>query len=60
MNRLLLILLAALSLLAGCASDSGSSKAAKTDPEGNSVSNIPWNRPQRWENQGQLGGMGNN
>lgn len=31
-----------------------------TQPEDpNSVSSIPWNRPEKWEGQGPLGGMMN-
>jgi hypothetical protein len=47
-----LLLLVASSLgLGGCASDE------PEDP--NRVSTIPWNRPERWESQGPLGGMMN-
>lgn len=35
--------------LSGCASDQAE------DP--NRVSTIPWNRPERWEGQGPLGGF---
>ena len=35
--------------LPGCATD------REEDP--NQVSTIPWNRPERWESQGPLGGM---
>lgn len=58
MRRLLLSLpllgLAALAL-PGCASDD-----RPKDP--NKVSTIPWNRPEKWESQGPMGGMmpGNN
>lgn len=44
-----LLLLGALFILAGCASD------APDDP--NQVSTIPWNRPEPWEGQGPLGGF---
>ena len=37
--------------LAGCAS------TEEEDP--NRVSTIPWNRPERWEGQGPMGGMMN-
>ena len=36
-------------LLASCAEQ-------ESDP--NRVSTIPWNRPEKWEGQGPLGGMG--
>lgn len=53
MGRLFAILLIALGALGlgGCASDE------QDDP--NRVSTIPWNRPERWESQGPLGGMMN-
>lgn len=35
--------------LGGCASDQ------PEDP--NKVTSIPWNRPERWEGQGPMGGM---
>jgi hypothetical protein len=41
----LLIAMAALAAAGGCAT-----------PEDN-VSSIPWNRPERWEGAGALGGM---
>jgi type IV pilus biogenesis protein CpaD/CtpE len=43
--RVLLAAVAA-SLLAGCAVE-----------ETDAVSNLPWNRPQRWEGQGMMGPM---
>ena len=36
--------------LSGCATTSESN-----DP--NHVTNIPWNKPERWESQGPMGGM---
>jgi hypothetical protein len=40
-----------LTTLVGCAS-------TDNEQSGNrEVSSIPWNRPQRWESGGQLGGM---
>ena len=52
MARLFTFLILAWSALAlgGCASQ-------EEDP--NRVSTIPWNRPERWESQGPLGGMMN-
>ena len=53
----LLLLLAALSFLAGCASTKSN---ADVDPNGETPSTIPWNRPESWEGGGALGGaMGN-
>ncbi len=53
MGRLILSLLligSAFVGLAGCAHE-------EEDP--NRVSTIPWNRPERWEGQGPMGGMMN-
>jgi len=50
MLRLLFVMLA-VATLAGCAS----TETAADDP--NRVSTIPWNRPERWEGAGPLGGM---
>lgn len=51
MRLLLLFLLVApmLALLPSCA------QQGEEDP--NRVSTIPWNRPEKWEGQGPLGGM---
>jgi outer membrane biogenesis lipoprotein LolB len=52
MAPLLRLLLAAFAivLLPACAS------TEQEDP--NRVSTIPWNRPEKWEGQGPMGGMG--
>ncbi len=53
MRFFLLVLIAASSFfITGCATDSQPS-----DP--NRVSSIPWNRPEKWEGQGPMGGMMN-
>jgi hypothetical protein len=44
----LLLLLGLCTLLSGCADTTA-------DPD--RVSTIPWNRPEKWEGQGALGGM---
>jgi hypothetical protein len=46
----LILLLAGAGLLGGCASGD-----KKEDPD--RVSTIPWNRPEKWESQGGLGGF---
>jgi hypothetical protein len=53
MGRLFAILILAFGAFTfgGCAS------SEEEDP--NRVSTIPWNRPERWESQGPLGGMMN-
>ena len=45
----LTLLLGGLCFLPGCASDE------PEDP--NRVSSIPWNRPEKWEGQGAMGGF---
>lgn len=45
----LALLLGTLGFLPGCATDE------PKDP--NRVSNIPWNRPEKWEGQGAMGGF---
>ena len=50
---LALALIAAGSLFtAGCATDTRPSDSDR-------VSSIPWNRPEKWEGQGPMGGMMN-
>jgi hypothetical protein len=46
----LLGIAAAALLLAGCAKD-------EPKPDSERVSTIPWNRPEKWEGQGMLGGF---
>ncbi len=55
MLRICLLVLVALGsvFITGCATDTGKSD----DP--NHVSTIPWNRPEKWEGQGPMGGMMN-
>ncbi len=60
--RFVLFLVPAVISLAGCAS-SGSSAATvpdagNVDASGQTVSSVPWNKPESWETQGQLSGMG--
>jgi len=53
MTRILgfLLLVLAMTVMTSCADDN---KQA-SDP--NQVSTIPWNRPEKWEGQGPMGGM---
>ena len=56
MTRLrLLLLLLPVALLAGCASSDTSTSAGNVDANGNTVSSVPWNKPESWETGGQLG-----
>ncbi|HWL54167.1 MAG TPA: hypothetical protein VNQ90_17125 [Chthoniobacteraceae bacterium] len=48
-TALLLLVSAVALLLPGCATSSNQDE----------VSSIPWNRPERWEGQGPMGGMMN-
>ena len=58
--RLLLLLLPVTFLQIGCASQDTSPSAGNVDASGNTVSSVPWNRPESWETGGQLGtAMGN-
>ncbi|MCX6978771.1 MAG: hypothetical protein NTX04_12745 [Verrucomicrobia bacterium] len=54
MPRLLLLLFLAgwITFLTGC--------AETTSPDPNQVSTIPWNRPEKWEGKGPLGGFSPN
>ena len=62
MSKLPIVLLLALSgaplLFSGCAgTDQQQTQAAAAGQE--PVSNIPWNRPEKWEGPGVLGGQMN-
>jgi hypothetical protein len=59
MKKSLLVTLFVLSIISaiftGCASTDSADSAGGI--ENQNVSNIPWNRPQKWEGGGALGGM---
>jgi len=55
---LLLLLLAAVLFQVGCSSADTSPTTGNVDANGNTVSSVPWNKPESWETQGQLGGLG--
>jgi PBP1b-binding outer membrane lipoprotein LpoB len=59
MSRLRLILfLVPLALFqAGCSSDATTPSSNNVDANGQPVSAVPWNKPESWETNGQLGGM---
>ena len=46
-----LLAVAAVAMLAGCASNK-----SDVDPNGDTVSSTPWNKPASWESSGALGG----
>jgi outer membrane biogenesis lipoprotein LolB len=54
--RFALFLLPLALLTAGCSTDSAQS-AQNVDANGDAVSSVPWNKPESWESQGQLGAM---
>jgi len=57
--RLLLFLLPVLLLQTGCASTESQAANAPSnlDANGQPISSVPWNKPESWESQGQLGAM---
>lgn len=46
-------------ILAGCADKEAPTDRTAMLPEDQQVSDVPWNKPQGWENQGALGALGN-
>ena len=56
--RLLFLVVPFALLQVGCASSDSSPSAGNVDASGNTVSSVPWNKPESWESQGQLGAMG--
>jgi hypothetical protein len=46
-------------MLAGCADKEAPTDRTAMLPEDQRVSEVPWNKPQGWENQGALGALGN-
>lgn len=56
--RLFLLLLPVVFVQVGCSSSSQtSSQSGDIDANGQPVSAVPWNKPESWETNGQLGGM---
>jgi hypothetical protein len=55
--RTLLVLAGLVLVLAGCQIDPESQKEAQTPLFGQPQSTIPWNQPQGWESNGQLGAI---
>jgi len=53
--RLLVLLIPVALLQVGCASSDTSPTAGNVDASGNTVSSVPWNKPESWETGGQLG-----
>jgi hypothetical protein len=57
--RFLVLLAPTVLFLAGCSSADTSVENGNVDANGQPVSSVPWNKPENWETQGQLGGLGN-
>jgi hypothetical protein len=54
-----LLLLAPFALMqVACSGPSTTPPPDNVDANGNSVSAVPWNKPEQWETSGQLGAMG--
>jgi hypothetical protein len=54
--RTILIFLPLALLQTGC-SNPGSQAQGNVDSSGQTVSSVPWNKPENWETGGQLGSM---
>jgi outer membrane biogenesis lipoprotein LolB len=52
-----LLLLPVVLLQAGCAGSASTPAANDVDSNGQTVSSVPWNKPESWETNGQLGGL---
>ena len=57
MKKVILVLSSGLFLI-GCAADDSKEKEVQQTPQfGKPESSIPWNQPEDWEKNGQLGSM---
>jgi hypothetical protein len=55
--RLFFLLLPLALSVAGCSNSSTVASPNNVDANGQPVSSVPWNKPESWESNGQLGGM---
>jgi len=55
--RFFLLFLPVILFQTGCSNANPSPTSGNLDSDGNQVSSVPWNKPESWETQGQLGGM---
>lgn len=55
MKKFTLLLILLTVFLGACATDE---KTSSIETDNQRVSTIPWNKPEKWEGQGQLGGLG--
>ena len=46
-------------LLSACTNENAPTDNTAMLPEDQRVSSVPWNKPQGWENRGQLGALAN-
>jgi hypothetical protein len=53
--RCLLLFLPIAIIQVGCSSADTSTSSGNVDADGQTVSSVPWNTPESWETQGQLG-----
>ena len=53
--RSLFLLLPLALMQVACSGSSEAPPAGNVDSNGNTVSAVPWNKPESWETQGQLG-----
>ena len=51
------LLLAAATMLVSCATGQKENVAVANDPDAKPESMVPWNKPEKWETQGQLGNI---
>lgn len=56
MRRILLLLAACTVMFTGCSSAPKKEESAKEDADGEKVSTLPWNKPEKWEKTGNIGG----
>jgi PBP1b-binding outer membrane lipoprotein LpoB len=55
--RLIFLLIPLALFQVGCSGSSTVPAADNVDANGQPVSSVPWNKPESWETNGQLGGM---
>jgi hypothetical protein len=57
LHLFLLLLLPAAFISTGCSTADTNVSNGNVDASGQTVSSVPWNKPEQWETSGQLGGM---
>jgi hypothetical protein len=56
--RTLLLLIPLALMQVACSGNANTPAANNVDANGNTVSSVPWNKPESWETNGQLGQLG--